>query len=234
MPKGFVTSDLHLFARRSAAGRNAAQLEAAMEQAQVFVLNGDIFDFRWSTLGSNERTLEAAVMWLRGHCERYRGCHFHFVLGNHDSSPSFVAALTELADEQRNLSIHPHFLRLGENLFVHGDAVAARGDPERLIRYRAKFAVEEHRGATLHFLYQSAVIFRLHAMYPALLSRTKLAESLLCYFRAVAPDALEEIRHIYFGHTHGAFSDFSYRQWTFHNTGAMIKGVKHRLLEIAV
>ena len=48
---GYVVSDLHLLTRRTAAGSHRSRLTTAAAAADYFVLNGDIFDFRWSTLG---------------------------------------------------------------------------------------------------------------------------------------------------------------------------------------
>ena len=48
MPKCFFVSDLHLFANRSNAHRYLEEIARAASRAEVFVLGGDIFDFRWS------------------------------------------------------------------------------------------------------------------------------------------------------------------------------------------
>ncbi|MBC8372298.1 MAG: hypothetical protein ISS69_08100 [Phycisphaerae bacterium] len=47
MPTGYVISDLHMFARWSKPGKYLEQMHEAASGADFFVLNGDIFDFRW-------------------------------------------------------------------------------------------------------------------------------------------------------------------------------------------
>ena len=50
MTKCYFVSDLHLFANRSNAHRYLEEIALAASQAEVFVLGGDIFDFRWSRI----------------------------------------------------------------------------------------------------------------------------------------------------------------------------------------
>ncbi|HTN77248.1 MAG TPA: metallophosphoesterase, partial [Pirellulaceae bacterium] len=90
LPSYFV-SDLHLFSRRSQAQRYRDQLHATARDAKVFVLGGDIFDFRWSMLKSVEVTVDAAIIWLEELIAPHPDCQFHFVLGNHDCNRRFVA-----------------------------------------------------------------------------------------------------------------------------------------------
>jgi len=59
--RGIVLSDLHLFARRSQAADCMHRLRTELATVRVLVLNGDIFDFRWSTLRDLETTVAAAL-----------------------------------------------------------------------------------------------------------------------------------------------------------------------------
>ncbi|MBX3438851.1 MAG: hypothetical protein KF861_15270, partial [Planctomycetaceae bacterium] len=68
MPRACFVSDLHLFANRSRADRYLEAIERAADAADLCILGGDIFDFRWSTLPSTEATVESAVAWLRALC----------------------------------------------------------------------------------------------------------------------------------------------------------------------
>ncbi|MFA6244267.1 MAG: metallophosphoesterase, partial [Candidatus Hydrogenedentales bacterium] len=81
---GYVVSDLHLFSRRSDYSVHERHIFQAAAKADVFVLNGDTFDFRWTTLPSIDLTVVAAIRWLRALTERFPNCYFHFILGNHD------------------------------------------------------------------------------------------------------------------------------------------------------
>ena len=81
--EGHFISDLHLFSRRSHAHLHRTDIFDAAARANVFVFGGDIFDFKWSTLGSVETTAAAAADWLRELVTPHGGCEFHFILGNH-------------------------------------------------------------------------------------------------------------------------------------------------------
>jgi hypothetical protein len=54
--RGLVVSDLHLFARRSRGMTCFESLRGELESVDVLVLNGDIFDFRWSVLPDHQAT----------------------------------------------------------------------------------------------------------------------------------------------------------------------------------
>ena len=98
--KSFFVSDLHMFSRRSRAAQHSDALHAAAGKAHTFVLGGDIFDFRWTTLPTVGETIDSAVRWLDDLAAAHRQCEFHFVLGNHDSNQQFVARLAEHAAGQ--------------------------------------------------------------------------------------------------------------------------------------
>src|SRR5688572_3309334 len=86
--RGMAVSDLHLFAYRSAGMEYFDALRSQLTSADVLVLNGDIFDFRWSTLPNPEITANRAVEWLQAVRGAYPSCAIHYVLGNHDC-PAF-------------------------------------------------------------------------------------------------------------------------------------------------
>ena len=82
-PSTYFVSDLHLFSGRTQAARHAPALHAAARRARTFVLGGDIFDFRWSTLGSVETTVRARTAPRRPlpPCNRH-----HFSVRRFDST----------------------------------------------------------------------------------------------------------------------------------------------------
>ena len=87
-------SDLHLFTRRSKAPRYLEAMRSAAARSKTFVLGGDIFDFRWSTLGTTSATVEAAVQWLEQFAADHPDCHFHYLLGNHNYHRRFLQRLS--------------------------------------------------------------------------------------------------------------------------------------------
>ena len=132
-------------------------------RARVFVLGGDVFDFRWSTLDSTDATAKAAIRWLDDLVGSHSKCDFHFVLGNHDCNRRFVSALESYARTRPNLTAHPYYLRLGRNIFLHGDAAdRPQMCPARLHRRRQHWARDERRGSVRNMLYDLAVQAQLH------------------------------------------------------------------------
>src|SRR5262245_13980139 len=163
--ESYFVSDLHLFSRRSLAPRHERSLHTTAEKADSFVLGGDIFDFRWSTLSSTEATVSAAMRWLDELVGSHRQCDFHYVLGNHDSNQRFVAALQAYARTGHNLKCHPYYLRRGTSVFLHGDVVdRAVMSPDRLRKRREHWGKDERRGKVRNLLYDWAVNVRLHKL----------------------------------------------------------------------
>ena len=74
--RGHVLSDLHLFTSRSDGERWEDDIAGAAGEGDFLVLNGDIFDFRWSTLPSVDATLDAAVAWLDRWLVEFPRCRF--------------------------------------------------------------------------------------------------------------------------------------------------------------
>src|SRR5688500_8462178 len=142
----YFVSDLHMFSRRSQAALHQATIHAAADRAQTFVLGGDVFDFRWSTLGSVDETVERAIHWLDDLVASHRQCDFHFVLGNHDFNRRFLTALDTYSIAAPNLSVHHYYLRLGKSMFLHGDVADKLGlCPEKLRYCREHWLREEQR-----------------------------------------------------------------------------------------
>ena len=120
MTKCYFVSDLHLFANRSNAHQYLEEIARAASHAEVFVLGGDTFDFRWSRIPLH-KAVERAVHWLVELTAACPQCHFHLVLGNHDYHQAFIDRLGDLEKQVSNLSWHRYYVRLGNSLFLHGD-----------------------------------------------------------------------------------------------------------------
>ncbi len=103
----------------------------------MLVLNGDTFDFRWSTLPDEASSIAAAIAWMEVWADRFVGRELHFVLGNHDCLRAFRRELEKLVAARPQLQVHEDFLRLGDQLFLHGDCANRRmnGAAMRLFRY---------------------------------------------------------------------------------------------------
>jgi hypothetical protein len=107
-------SDLHHFSRRSDADQHDESIHAAAEQSDVFVLGGDIFDFKWSTLSTLDETIVAARDWLAELTSSHPRCQFHFLLGNHDHDLQFIGELQRTSRATPNFAWEPYFLRIGD------------------------------------------------------------------------------------------------------------------------
>ena len=57
----YFVSDLHMYSSRSQEERYLKEIERKAAHADQFVLGGDIFDFRWSTMDSHEETVAGAA-----------------------------------------------------------------------------------------------------------------------------------------------------------------------------
>ena len=233
MDRCFFISDLHLFASRSKAGKYLDDMVAAAQQAENFVLGGDIFDFRWARTKNNRQTVDRAVAWLTDLISPCPGCHFHFVLGNHDYHQALIDRLADLTGKLPNFNWYSYYMRLGSSIFLHGD-VADRDNhtAESLAADRQEWLYSRRRGPFLSKLYDVVVLTRLHKPFPHLVySKRIVAERILSYLDKIGQGPESGVRNVYFGHTHKHMTDYAYGGLVFHCGGAPIKGMKFHILE---
>ena len=119
MNRGLVISDLHLFSRRSDGDGLWREVGDELAEANILVLNGDIFDFRWSCLPDEEATISAALEWIDDLYQHSRWEAIHYVFGNHDCLNAFKGRLQDYAGGREGLQCHEFRLQLGRNLFLH-------------------------------------------------------------------------------------------------------------------
>jgi UDP-2,3-diacylglucosamine pyrophosphatase LpxH len=231
MTKCYFVSDLHLFANRSNAHRYLEEIARAASHAEVFVLGGDIFDFRWARI-SILRAVQMAARWLRELAAACPQCHFHLVLGNHDYHQAFIDQLEELEKEVANLSWHRYYVRLGSSVFLHGDVADKTMNAQRLAEAREEWLDGRRRGPFMSALYDVVVATRLHKPVPRLVFAKRIVvRRILKYLESIGQGPRDGVRDVYFGHTHRKLSNYHYRGLAFHNGGAPIKGVKFRIIE---
>ncbi len=231
MSTGYFVSDLHLFARRSRAERHVEEIYAAAAGAKMFVLGGDIFDFRWTTLKSVEATVDAAIGWLDELVTPHPECEFHFVLGNHDSHAPFVERLQELSDGLPNLQWHRYYMRSGSNLFLHGDVADRKMSQQTLSRKRERHGRERKQSGAANLLYDLAVQAQLHKLAAKVAHpKRRVAKRILNYLQDIGHGPHNGLKDVYFGHTHAALSNYQFGGLTFHNGGAPIKGLEFRIV----
>jgi UDP-2,3-diacylglucosamine hydrolase len=222
MPSGLVLSDLHLFSERSDGAHLFEELQPTIDEVEILILNGDIFDFRWSTLGSAESTLSAARNWLLELIRKQPHLKIHYLLGNHDCTPSFQKILEDLAREFPGFQSHSDQLKIGSRLFLHGDCANHGMTKEKLARYRDSWSNDAPRGPAFRFLYRLADLSGLSLLFHKLYFPRKATVKRLQRF--LGKD-LEGISACYFGHTHLPFADHRLDKVAYFNTGSGIRGM---------
>jgi len=216
-----VVSDLHVLCRRSRWRAHRDALDALAVDADLLVLNGDTFDFKWSDHATEEGAVAEAVRFLRGILETFPRCRVHVNLGNHDHYAPYIEALDALARRQPRLTWHPYFLRVGNTLFLHGDVAVGAVDPEQLAVYRGKWLHKKRPHAFLGRVYDMAFRLRVHVLLPRLFfPTTRTLRRLHAYIYAIGHGADTGLEHVYFGHTHVPVRARRFRGLTFHNGGA--------------
>ncbi|MFH1885350.1 MAG: metallophosphoesterase [Pseudomonadota bacterium] len=235
MQNGVVISDLHMFARRSGAHRVLEKLYREMERADIAVLNGDIFDFRWTTLPTVSQTVEEAVGWLTKIARRHPHCQIHFVAGNHDCHRTFLETLHRRCRDVENLHAHEHHLCLADRLFLHGDVMHHARRPDALETYRATWIYPRRKGAHLSLAYDIANNMHLpHVVQRMAFTPERTARRVLVHMASFMPETLRKVNHVYLGHTHQPFTGYVYQGVTFHNTGCAVKRMEFNPLRFQV
>jgi UDP-2,3-diacylglucosamine hydrolase len=223
-----VISDLHLFAQRSNAEHHMEAVHELASETEALVLNGDLFDFRWTTLASIEDTEKAAIDWLHDVVARHPHCQFYYILGNHDCLKAFVTKLDHMCHDTPNIEWNPTHYRFGNTLFMHGDLALSKnnGGP-----FNRTLVEEERRMAqTLHHGYRAVVGMRLHKVISGYHVPKNCARRILRSFDQDNEGIASGVDEIFIGHTHRPFSNYHYQGKVFHNTGSAIRGQKFNMI----
>ncbi len=231
-----VVSDLHIFCGRSVWKNKLRAIEDAIRSSDIFVLNGDTFDFRWSNSHSLDFAFEKAIDFLRHLTSINPECHIHLNLGNHDHHSEFCKRLAELEKELPNFSWHPYYLRIGTLVFLHGEPTERKMSHKQLEKYRKKW--ERKRPITqpmLDNLYDLAVKSKAHVILTRMFfTKRRIARNLLWYLKSLGLDSNSGITDVYFGHTHVPVANFRYKGISFHNSGTAYKGMKLNILRTLI
>ncbi|MBX3180844.1 MAG: metallophosphoesterase [Candidatus Hydrogenedentes bacterium] len=228
-----VVSDLHMFCKRSHWEDHLPEIYAAAAGSDLFVFNGDTFDFKWTTLGSVEETVHQAIVFLRGLAAEFPDCRFHVNLGNHDHVQGFIDALSKLARETENLSWHPYYFRVGNTLFLHGDMATRKMSHQQLEAYRAGWLHHKKQGRVKNRVYDAAFRAGAHIAVSRLVHPPRRTlERVHAYIHDIGHGAPHGVETVYFGHTHVPVDGEYYGGVTFHNGGAPMRGMDFSLLRL--
>jgi UDP-2,3-diacylglucosamine pyrophosphatase LpxH len=230
-----TVSDLHLFCRRSQAVRYMPAIESAAADSDVFVFNGDTFDFRWSCYATATETSAEAVKWLERIASDRPDTRFEFVLGNHDHVQVFIDSLHELAHRTPNFAWHPYYLKLGPALFLHGDVSIRKMGAEDLERFRSQWLHEESRGEFVNSVYDMAFRAKVHRAISKMYFPTRITiERVRHYLDSIGEGEGSSTESVYFGHTHCRINGYDYRGQRFYNGGAPMPGVDFSVMTARV
>lgn len=220
--QGLFISDLHLFSRRSVGQPQVDQFANAFPNSDLLVLGGDIFDFRWSSLGALDDSLKAARKWLLELSEAWTG-EILFLPGNHDCVPEFLSIVDVIAHDRAKFSWHPHHVQFGDALFLHGDVLDSGGGLATLDQYRRRFHRELPKSQMAHRAYDMVVAMRVHRAIPKLRHQPRLTCQRLLGWLPQMSHTPEQVRRVFFGHTHVAIAGLQLGDVRFHNPGAALR-----------
>jgi len=231
MIKGLVVSDLHMFTGRTRAEYVLGDIYGALRDCDLLVLNGDIFDFRWTTLSTVSHTIKEAVAWLENLTIQYPGLKVHYIQGNHDCSNRFSAALETLTTRAPGFYWHRDCLFLQNAVFLHGDCVHRKVGAKGLEAYRKPWKNVRKKGRTANACYGMLMKSGIVEAMPKLVFRPeRMAKRILSYLNEQGAFPNTEVEHVFVGHTHVPFQDFSYGGKLFHNTGCALFRNRFNLL----
>lgn len=210
--------------------RRRQEVFDSFQKAGHVVFNGDIFDIQCSEK-PHEKIIEAAD-WLKKRMDAAPDTQFHFVLGNHEAYPEFIAAMNALERDPhygRQFSFHEHFLQINDSLFIHGDDQL---DPGKYRLALEGYASTEMGARTL--LKELRTEFRsvyesfggwhhaLHNLHEGLEKMTAVIARELAHSRI--PELAESFgksRHIFSGHIHEPYAAERGNKY-YYNTGAAV------------
>ncbi|TWU41611.1 UDP-2,3-diacylglucosamine hydrolase [Novipirellula aureliae] len=226
-------SDLHLMSTRSTAEEHAFLIEQSVQQSEVVVWGGDLFDFRWSRFKAERDSVSFAIEYLHDWLIRFPNQQFVFLRGNHDASPLFLNQLDRWADQHDRFTIAGDILRIGDVVMLHGDQIEGRGKQARFDQYRQKWA-EKKRASIWRFSpYDAIVTARAHKLAAALAHRNRLTVKRLSKYLALHDLGYEQgVRRVVFGHTHRVVDGHELGGLRFYSGGAAIRHVRFEPIDI--
>jgi UDP-2,3-diacylglucosamine hydrolase len=204
------------------------RLHQAAAEADLFVLNGDIFDFQWSVYPDLGESLACVESWIERLVSRHHHCQFVFLMGNHDSLPAYGHLLDALAERHDNLAWEPFHLKLGSKVFLHGDVGSSSHSPGALAAYRQRWHGRRRR-PWVHAAYLACTRLGIPRLIHECTPVRRYATDVVAYLKAELGPCFAEVTDVYFGHSHKPVTDYQWQGLRFHNTGATIHGVRSRI-----
>ena len=229
---GFVLSDLHIFTKWTSIDKYMQEITNTAGKSDFGVLNGDIFDFKWSTLGSSKETAIKSTEWLREICITSPKCKFYYVLGNHDAHIIFPEYLNALNKELNNFHWSASHFFIGSFLFMHGDLLFTLKKTSPFKRPKNKYIVKSPKNLYQSHGYNVAINMGAHKLVTGCMNIKQTSKYITKVLNKNHIPQIDNVTDVYIGHTHSAFSNFKYSHFAFHNTGSAVTGLKCNILNI--
>jgi UDP-2,3-diacylglucosamine pyrophosphatase LpxH len=219
-------SDLHLFSSRSNAEQHRDLIASSIDDADLCVWGGDLFDFRWSRLRDENESVDRSLEWLDHWYQQFPTKQFVFLDGNHDAHMAFSENLAAWTSQRDRFRAGLDCIRVGQTLLLHGDVIEGRGCPDRFSRYREGWQAKPVASTTANKLYDAAIASRAHRAAAATAHRRRnTCIRLLRWMHAQPSEATAGVRRIVFGHTHRRIHAYRVEGVEFYNGGAAIQHV---------
>lgn len=230
-----VISDLHLFSSRSTWNGFLDTFNVTLQNCEILVLNGDIFDFQWTTLRSIYHTVIQAEHWILTIMERYPKLTIHYILGNHDCHHLFTERLFNLADRYSSFYIYKYYFQLGSLFFLHGDCANWRMTFEQHKKYRCFWNNITKLPCLFFYLYNLLDVSGATKLINKIRFPQNAVARRAIYYLSTLPEGFPiNLKQIYIGHTHLPFNNFMWDGYTFHNTGSAIRNMECSILDFEI
>ena len=230
-PTIYTFSDLHLFCGRAQPDTSMEKIHAVLDDADIMVLNGDIFDFRWSRHADHEATIQAALDWLEALVGKAPKCHFHYVLGNHDVVTEFMMVLDEFAARHNNLEWHEFTWQHEDVLFLHGDAIHRRMTHDEFLEYRSHWKNDKQKGKLVDRMYDAgSAVGLINLIHRVGFPERKSVGRMDAYLESSGLN--KGVNKVYFGHTHVAIDGAELNGIQYYNCGAGMRGTPFNVLKV--
>jgi UDP-2,3-diacylglucosamine hydrolase len=229
---GFVVSDLHIFTKWTTVEKYMQEINNAACKSDFGVFNGDIFDFKWSTLNSSKKTAEEASKWILKICKSNPRCNFYYIMGNHDAHIVFPEYLNSITKQVKNFKWSASHFFIGTFLFMHGDLLFTLKKSSPFKRPENKFMSKAPKRKYQVNSYNFAINMGAQKFVSSFMNTKQTSKYITKVLKNNYTDQLDNVNDVYIGHTHAAFSNFKYENYIFHNTGSAISGLECNILNI--
>jgi UDP-2,3-diacylglucosamine pyrophosphatase LpxH len=207
-----VISDLHLLSERSIFTLNLQPLYNIISNKNILVLNGDIFDLKWSII-KKEKVSEYINAFFKK-CSELAD-EVYFIYGNHESYTEQKILIENAVKNLDNVKTYEHYFIFNEHFFTHSDLEIGK-KPARSFKPKMHY-----KNKTISKIYGFIIFLRIGNLVAKFFTANYCAPKLHSHNKSIIEQ--NNIKNVYFGHTHLPFNNYIYNEITFSNTGSAVK-----------